>query len=192
MILMTIYDPSKSEIAYTNFTHFVLRIYYKRFVKSLELQPNDKVIDFGSGTGFVAKLMSKKLVGKDSWISCVEISEKWNDIARKKLKRYPNVDFYCGMMYELDMKENYYDKIVAHWVIHDIPKEHREKIIKAMSKRLKKGGLIIFRDFVGSSHGMPESELRELMIKAGMIEVKSKLVEHRIAGTTLYGTFEKK
>ncbi len=192
MILMTIYDPSKSEIAYTNFTHFVLRIYYKRFVKSLELQPNDKVIDFGSGTGFVAKLMSKKLVGKDSWISCVEVSEKWNNIARKKLKKYPNVDFYCGMMYELDMKENYYDKIVAHWVIHDIPKEHREKIVKSMSKRLKKGGLIILRDFVGSSHGMPESELREIMTKAGMIEVKSKLVEHRIAGTTLYATFGKK
>lgn len=191
-IQMTIYDPSKSEIAYANFTHFILRIYYKQLVKSLELQPDDKVIDFGSGTGFVAKLMSKKLVGQDSWISCVEISEKWNNVARKKLRRYPNVDFFCGMMYELDMKENYYDKILVHWVLHDVPKEHREKIVKSMSKRLKKGGVIILREFVGSHHGMPESEIRELMTKAGMIEVKSKMVKHRIVGTTMYATFEKK
>ena len=148
-IQMTIYNPSRSEIAYTNFTHFVLRSYYKRFVKSLELQPNDKVIDFGSGTGFLAKQISKKLVGQDSWISCVEISEKWNNIARKKLRRFTNVDFYCGMMYELDMKENYYDKIVIHWVLHDVKKEHREKIVKSMSRCLKKGGLIVLRDPVG-------------------------------------------
>jgi ubiquinone/menaquinone biosynthesis C-methylase UbiE len=189
---MTIYDPSRFEIAYANFTHFVLRRYYKRFVKSLELQPNDKVIDFGSGTGFLTKLISKELVGRDSWISCVEISEKWNNIARKKFKRYPNVDFYCGMIYELDMKENFYDKIVIHWVLHDVPKEHREKIVQSMSKRLKKGGLIILRDPIGSSHGMLESEIKELMTNAGMVEVKSQYAEYKMMGTLLYATFEKK
>jgi ubiquinone/menaquinone biosynthesis C-methylase UbiE len=161
-------------------------------VKTLELQPNDKVIDFGSGTGFLSNLMSKELVGRESWLSCVEISEKWNKIARKKIKRYPNVDFYCGMLYELDMKDNYYDKIVIHWVLHDVGKKHRGKIVDAMTKRLKKGGRIILREPIKEDHGIPESQIKELMKNAGMVEIKSKLIDNRWVGTVLAGFFEKK
>ncbi|MBK5115022.1 MAG: hypothetical protein JJE41_15460, partial [Candidatus Heimdallarchaeota archaeon] len=82
--------------------------------------------------------------------------------------------------------------IVIHWVLHDVPKEHREKIVQSMSKRLKKGGLIILRDPIGSSHGMLENEIKELMTNAGMVEVKSRHAEYKIMGTLLYATFEKK
>ena len=191
-IPMTIYDPSKLEIAITRISHFLLRKYYKQFVKILELQPNDKIIEFGSGTGYLANLMSKELVGRESWISCVEISEKWNDVARKKFKRYPNIDFYCGMIYELDMKENFYDKVVIHVVLHDVPQEHREAVVKAMVKRLKKKGRIILREPIKVDHGMPESEVRELMSKAGMTEVKSQLTDRKLIGTVFDGIFEKK
>ena len=191
-IPMTIYNPSKFEIAFTNFSHFVLRRYYKRFVKTLELQPNDKVIDFGSGTGFLSNLISKELVGRESWLSCVEISEKWNNIARKKIRRYPNVDFYCGMLYELDMKENYYDKIVIHWVLHDVGKKHRGKVVEAMAKRLKKSGRIILREPIKEDHGIPVSQIKELMKNVGMVEVESQLIDNHWVGTVLAGVFEKK
>lgn len=191
-IPMTIYDPSKLEIVITRFSHFLLRKYYRRFVKILELQPNDKVLEFGSGTGYLANLMSKELVGRESWISCVEISEKWNEVARKKLKRYPNIDFYCGMIYELDMKENYYDKVVIHVVLHDVAQEKREAVVKAMVKRLKKKGKIILREPIKTDHGIPEDEIRELMKKAGMTEVQSQLTDRRLIGTVFDGVFEKK
>ena len=161
-------------------------------MKILELQPNDKVIEFGSGTGYLANLMSKELVGRESWISCVEISEKWNEVARKKLKRYPNIDFYCGMIYELDMKDNFYDKVVIHVVLHDVPQEQREAVVKTMVKRLKKKGKIILREPIKVDHWMPEAEVRELMKKAGMVEVKSQLTDRRLIGTVFDGVFEKK
>jgi len=189
---MTIYDPSKLEITLTRISHFLLRKYYKQFVKILKLQPNDKIMEFGSGTGYLANLMSKELVGRESWISCVEISEKWNDVARKKFKRYPNIDFYCGMIYELEMKENYYDKVVIHVVLHDVSQEHREAVVKAMVKRLKKKGRIILREPIKADHGMPEAEVRELMSKAGMIEVQSQLTDRRLIGTVFDAVFEKK
>ena len=121
-----------------------------------------------------------------------EISEKWNEVARKKLKRYPNTDFYCGMIYELDMKENYYDKVVIHVVLHDVAQEKREAVVKAMVKRLKKKGKIILREPIKADHGMPENEIRELMKKAGMTEVQSQLTDRRLIGTVFDGVFEKK
>ncbi|NHK30978.1 MAG: methyltransferase domain-containing protein [Asgard group archaeon] len=189
---MTIYDPSRLEIAITRISNLVLRRYYRKFVEVLDLRENDKVIDFGSGTGFLAKQMRRKLTGEESWISCVEISEKWNDVARKNLRKFKKADYYTGMITDLDMKENHYDKIIIHVVIHDIDKEKREAVVKALAKRLKKKGQIIIREPTRSSHGMPIEEIRDYMKKAKMVEISGDVVERKFLGPTFHGVFEKK
>ena len=189
---MTIYDPSKLELFLANVSNLVLAGYYRKYTDELELQENDKVLDFGSGNGYLAKLMSRKLTGKDSWLTCVEISEKWNRVAKKKLKNFGKADFYTGMITELDIKEKFYDKIVIHVVLHDIAKELRQDVVKALAKTLKKKGKLIIRDPTKPSHGMPAEEIRAVMKKAGLVELKSQLTERRFLGEVFDGVFEKK
>ncbi len=189
---MTIYDPSRLEMAITRVSNWVLTRYYKRFIDELELQENDKVLDFGSGTGYMTKLISKKLPGEESWITCVEISEKWTKAARKNLKRFKKADFCTGMITELVMKEKFYDKVVIHVVLHDIAKDERQAVVKALTKTLKKKGKLIIRDPTNPSHGMPPEEIREVMKKAGMVELHSQLTERKFLGEVFDGVFEKK
>jgi ubiquinone/menaquinone biosynthesis C-methylase UbiE len=188
---MTIYNPTRLEIIIAKFSNWLLRKKYRKFVEMLDLKENDKVIDFGSGTGFLAKQMISKLTGANSWISCVEISEKWNNIARKNLRNFNKADFYTGWITDLDMKENYYDKIIIHIVLHDIAKEKREAIVIALAKKLKKKGQIIIREPTNPSHGMPAEEIRDYMKKANMAEVSGVDIERRFIGTTFQGVFEK-
>ncbi|NHJ48984.1 MAG: class I SAM-dependent methyltransferase [Asgard group archaeon] len=192
MIYMTIYDPSKFEIFITKMGNLVMRRYYLKLIEVADLNSNDKVIDFGSGTGYLAKQMTKKLTGNDSWISCVEISEKWNKVARKKLRKFKRADFFTGMITELDMKESYYDKITIHVVLHDIATEYREAIMKSLVKRLKKNGRIIIREPINPSHGIPVDALKEYMKKANMKEISGEVIKHRFLGSTYLGVFEKK
>jgi tRNA A58 N-methylase Trm61 len=189
---MTIYDPSRIEIAIARIINFMLRKRYRKFADALDLKENDKVIDFGSGTGFLAKQMTSKLTGAESWISCVEISEKWNKIARKNLREFKKADFYTGWITDLDMKEDYYDKIIIHVVLHDIAKEKREAVVIALAKKLKKKGQIIIREPMGTSHGMPLEEIKDYMKKAKMVEVSGEVIERKFRGSTFQGVFEKK
>ncbi len=189
---MTIYDPTKLEIVIARIINFVLRKRYRKFVDKLDLQANDKVLDFGSGTGFLAKQMANKLTGKDSWISCVEISEKWNKIAQKNLRKFNKADYYAGMITDLDIKDNYYDKIIIHVVLHDIDKEIREAIVKTLAKKLKKKGKIIIREPTRPDHGIPIEEIRGYMNKAKMIEISGEVIERRYWGNSFQGIFEKK
>ena len=93
---------------------------------------------------------------------------------------------------KLNPKEKFYDKIVIHVVLHDIAKELRQDVVKALAKTLKKKGKLIIRDPTKPSHGMPAEEIREVMKKAGLVELKSHLSNRKFLGEVFDGVFEKK
>jgi ubiquinone/menaquinone biosynthesis C-methylase UbiE len=156
---------------------------FARLVQYLDLKGNERIMDFGSGPGVLSMMIATKLEKGGGRVTCLDVTEGWMRIAKKRLGKMPNVDFIFGDIRQTSIPENSYDGIVINYVIHDINKEDRKPIVTALSRILVKGGRIFIREPVLSGHGMPSEELRGLMRDCGLDETKFELTKPRLTAT---------
>ena len=116
---------------------------------------------------------------------------KMEGIIQKKMNNYSNVEFKLGTIFDLDIPDNSYDAVVIHYVLHDIDSNLREEIVRALSRKLKKGGKVYIREPLADNHGMPAAEIREIMIEAGLNETNFKINNTRLVGESTEAVFEK-
>ncbi len=103
------------------------------------LQPDDRVLEIGCGTGTTA-LHHASRVGQ---ILATDISAKMIDIAREKAQAagVDNARFEVSSIDDLDASPGQYDVILAHSILHlvaDVPRTLRQ-----LHRMLKPGGLLI-------------------------------------------------
>lgn len=169
----------------------IARPLYKRYVKSLGLADDEKVIDFGSGSGVASRYIAQSLLKGNGQLTCVDLSKVWMRVAEKRLRRYPNVDFKLGDVRNLDIEPDSYDAILIHFVLHDVEQRARQTTVRALAGALKAGGKILIREPTEEDHGVSVSEIRELMTEAGLEEVQFKTTDSMITGSMYTGRFEK-
>jgi ubiquinone/menaquinone biosynthesis C-methylase UbiE len=145
---------------------FLYNLYYEHF----NLKGSEKVLDFGCGGGVGSRCILK-LLNKDGRVTCVDTSKYWIEKAKSRLAKYPNADCKLGDIRELDIPDKSFDIISIIHVIHDIEPVERKDIVKALARKLKKTGKLHIREPIRESHGMPVSEIRTLLYKAGLKEV---------------------
>ena len=167
--------PSKSEVKLNIYaTSVFMKPAYKSIVKTMKLRGNEKVMDFGSGTGPASELIARTLEDGNGQLTCLDISETWMKVIKKRLENFSNIEYLLGDITEMDLNENTYDVILIHFVLHDIDKVIRPAIIEKLSYILKPGGRLVIREPSSSHHGMPGGEIRDLMTKNGLIEKSFK------------------
>ncbi len=95
------------------------------------------VLDAGCGSGYLYSVLEKtKYIG-------VDFSEKLINIAKK---RYPEACFKKDNILNLDLPDNYFDKIFTIGVLHQIPsKKLRLKFLQQLHKKLKPNGVLVIR-----------------------------------------------
>ncbi len=151
-----IYPDSKVEIQgfaakfYDNLLNFVTlggySIFIKKAIKSININPNDKIIDFGAGTGRNALLMNKYLSEKGE-IFGLEISELMISQFKSKTKNYKNISVINQRIDQLFKLEKKYDKVFISFVLHGFPFEIQKNIIQNAFNALKENGEFIILDF---------------------------------------------
>jgi len=151
-----IYPDSKVEIQgftakfYDNLLNFVTlggySIFIKKAIKSMNINPNDKIIDFGAGTGRNALLMNKYLSEKGE-IFGLEISELMISQFKSKTKNYKNISVVNQRIDQLFKLEKKYDKVFISFVLHGFPFEIQKNIIQNAFNALKENGEFIILDF---------------------------------------------
>lgn len=109
-----------------------------------------KILDWGCGSGIYAKLLTKK----GAKVKGFDISEEMIKIAKKE---NPGLDLRVGSGLKIPFKEEF-DIVLASLAIHYV--EDQNKVLKEISRVLKKGGYFIF------SSGNPVAESRK-PIKCG-------------------------
>lgn len=121
---------------------------------------NDKdsvILDFGTGTGFMASLLAKagykRLIGLD-------INPHMLKIAKKKLGAYPAL-LLRGDGFHLPLKDNSVDAVVSKWVLWVLPDP--EQAIKEMVRVTKPGGKIIALDSDKHEHQKKSPLLKRLI-----------------------------
>jgi len=163
---LSIYEPPPLEIKITlGLGLTILSPYYHSFAQSLNLHGDERVLDFGSGSGVCSRHIAA-CIQRGGHLDCADISHGWMNIARKTLRRYKNVSYHLGHIAQLDLPDSTFDVIVVHFVLHDIPEGERPGVVKALGRRLKPGGRLIAREPQG--RGLTLEELNQLTAAAGL------------------------
>ena len=171
---MTITDPTRLEIALTLFaSRFVRGLIYKPFVERIGLKGDERVLDFGAGWGDVTFFVAP-LLGKGGSVTLLDISSGWQRVAKKRLNDIKNISFVNADIFSAGLPDQSFDVIVIHFMLHDIPTEERQAIVKELAKKLKPGGFVYLGEPTTKSHGMTSAEIDRLMSDAGLRRTYSK------------------
>jgi 2-polyprenyl-3-methyl-5-hydroxy-6-metoxy-1,4-benzoquinol methylase len=189
---MSFTDPSKTTILVHEFFWFkIMKGYYREVVKSMNLKGDEKVLDFGCGPGAASKFIALTLEKASGELTCFDISEKWIARAKKNLSQFSNVEYYARDVRTWDEKNDYYDSVIVHIMLHDIPQQGRPEIIKALAQKMKAGATLIIREPTKERHGMPPEEIQELMSTNGLEETTSAVTKRFFMGTLYTGFYRK-
>jgi 2-polyprenyl-3-methyl-5-hydroxy-6-metoxy-1,4-benzoquinol methylase len=189
---MSFTDPSKTTILVHEFFWFkIMKGYYRNFVRSLDLKGDERVLDFGCGPGAASKFIALTLEKGEGELTCFDISEKWIARAKNKLSQFHNVEYYAEDMRTWEEKNDYYDTVVIHIMLHDIPLSDRPEVIKALEQKMKSDANLIIREPIKEGHGMPPEEIQELMTTIGLKETTSEVTKRFLMGTLYTGYYRK-
>ncbi|PUA34389.1 MAG: hypothetical protein B9J98_00670 [Candidatus Terraquivivens tikiterensis] len=106
-------------------------------LKYLGIDKKGVILDFGTGTGFLASILAeagyKKIIG-------VDINEHMLHIAKEKLAGY-SVKLVQGDGLHLPIADNSIDAVVSRWVLWVMP--NPERAIEEMVRVTRPGGVIL-------------------------------------------------
>ena len=122
-------------------------------------------------------------------LTCVDISAVWQRVIKKTLRRFKNVCYQQGKIYELNIPEASFDVIVIHFVLHDIPAGERALVMQALARKLKNGGRLVIREPLGE--GITQENLLQWTRPSGL-QYKSLNTNKVFIGHVLDGVFTKK
>jgi SAM-dependent methyltransferase len=143
---------------------------YTRWVTGLGLKSTDRVLDVGVRGGAEARHIAP-LVDKGS-LTCLDIDGRWLDVARKRLRRFANVEYVEADACEWERPARY-DVAVMHHVLHEIPSDSRAEAVQRIREDLVGGGRLCVCEPVAEA--MSEEEMNALMTRAGLERVESDL-----------------
>ncbi|MGK9476366.1 class I SAM-dependent methyltransferase [Melioribacter sp. OK-6-Me] len=157
------------------------KIFYKSLLSLVNIKGNENILDFGCGGGIGSRAIAK-LLTKDGHLTGIDTSTYWTKKAKKRLRKFPNVDILCGDIRNIDIPNQSFDIIYIFHVIHDIRPDERQDTINALKDKLKNSGRIILVEPLKYSHGISPDELEMLMLYAGLIKSHFSITHNEYKG----------
>ncbi len=153
-----LYPDSSVEISgwlaryYEHFWNIVTFGWYGKFigevVRSMGIQPEDKILDLGAGNGYNACKMRKFLSEKGEILG-LDIGEDMIRTFKKKCMKYSNVRVEkrrIDIPFEEEL-QNRFDRAFISFVMHGLPHESRLYVVKNAFSSLKDGGKFFILDY---------------------------------------------
>ncbi len=182
--------PNRAELwLHVLVAHGLLSRAYRRYARQLGLAGHESVMDFGCGTGALSRHLAPLLLAGGGRLTCVDTSAALLAVARRSLRRFPNVEFRCGNLAELEVADGSFDAVVIHFMLHDVPAEARPETLAAVAGKLKPTGRLFVREPTRPGHGIRPEEIRRLAAGAGLTEQSHALGGGRLLGPQYSGVF---
>ena len=142
----------------------MLSPYYRGFARSLNLRGDERVLDFGSGSGICSKHIAARLQF-GGHLDCVDISAGWMEVIRKTLKRYDNIGYYPGASRSSTCPSL---PMTWSWCTSSCTTSRpwNAGVMKALARLLKPAGRLVLREPQGE--GLKQEEIIILTIAAGL------------------------
>jgi len=120
--------------------------FIKQVIRMIKINPDDRILDLGAGTGRNACLMAKYLSEKGELIS-VDISKDMITKFRKKCTDFSNVKIINRRIDQTLPYKNDFSKVFISFVLHGFPQNARKVIIENAFQSLKQNGEFLILDY---------------------------------------------
>jgi ubiquinone/menaquinone biosynthesis C-methylase UbiE len=79
-------------------------------------------------------------------VTALDLSSSYLKVAQDTLRHYDHVDFIQGDATDLEFKSSTFDAIYSVYLLHELPSNVREQVVREAYRVLKPGGLLLFAD----------------------------------------------
>jgi len=117
----------------------------RRVIEDMHIQPEDRILDLGAGTGKNALLMNRYLKGGS--ITALEIGREMRKQLHKKCRVFDNIFLENRRIEEPLTFTEEFDKVVLSYVLHGFEEYHRRDIVLNAHLSLKPGGRLFIFDW---------------------------------------------
>lgn len=118
----------------------------KNVIEAMNIQPDDAILDMGSGTGKNSCLMAEYLEQRGRILG-LDIGDEMIAQFNKKCAAYPNINVEQRRIDEPLPYHNEFDKVFLSFVFHGFPDEKRNEILENAHSALKENGQLVIFDF---------------------------------------------
>jgi demethylmenaquinone methyltransferase/2-methoxy-6-polyprenyl-1,4-benzoquinol methylase/phosphoethanolamine N-methyltransferase len=139
-------------------------------IEQAQLQPGEKVLDVGCGTGGVT-IPAKQRVGYNGQVAGIHPAPEMIAVARKKAARTGlEIDFRLGVIESLPFPDASFDVVTSSLMMHHLPHEVQVKGLAEIHRVLKPGGRIFIADMLRLSKSLHDRLFATLTLHGGRIE----------------------
>ena len=148
---------------YDIFANIINKKVHKELKKILanEITKDDDVLECACGTGMLTKIVAPK----SKSIIATDFSSKMLKKAKKKCKKFNNVEFMNANIMKLDFDDNSFDIVIAANVIHLL--DDPIKAINELDRVCKENGKIIIPTYMNKDDNGNTSGFAKRIGKAG-------------------------
>lgn len=119
----------------------------QKTAKLARIQPGDKVLDVGCGTGTLALEVARR-AGRAGRVTGIDPSSEQIARARSKAARHNvPIDFQIGVIEHLPHPDQTFDVVLSTLMMHHVPAPLKRQGLAEIARVLKPGGRLIIADF---------------------------------------------
>jgi ubiquinone/menaquinone biosynthesis C-methylase UbiE len=146
-------------------------------VKLAQLQPGDKVLEIGCGTGTLT-LAAKEQVGTSGEVAGIDIAPEMVAVARNKaIRKGVDVSIQAGSIASIPFPDNHFNAVMCSFMIFHMPEEVRMKGFKEIYRVLKPGGHYCIFDSVSNNKRYDVRELAPVLKEESFTEIEMEMVK---------------
>ena len=135
--------------AYDAFVNFFFlgrrRATYTSLMRAAGVQPGQRVLDVGCGTGYFARLLADA-VGPDGLVVGVDASPEMIEYATRQRGRRGNCEFQVGTAEALSFAALDFDVVASSLFMHHLPTDLQPTAIREMHRVLRPGGTLLIAE----------------------------------------------
>ena len=121
------------------------RATFESLVAAAGVQPGQRVLDVGCGTGYFASVLADH-VGPHGLVLGVDASAEMLDYARRTRARPATCQFELGTAEALGVPDGHFDVVVSSLVMHHLPSDVRAAALTEMRRALRPGGTLLIAE----------------------------------------------